>query len=1099
MTRVARTVCVVLESQIVPAVLTVLRIDVDARHAPQARTLLDTAEGTVGAPDVIAEPDAGRLTLVTAFHLASEAAAAAVRMAGALGGKVARVALATGEVDRRGDRLRGAARDRVDALAAVAGEPRVLLSASTAVMVNHALPPGLELVDAGVVAGGPRHDERAYEMRVAVSPNGDDDAGASNMGWAHRVAARLVVGRAGQLARLERAWAGALEGDHRVVVLSGDPGIGKTTLAAELALRVHAAAGTVLYGRWDEEGHAPYQAIREALGTYATTCPRRLLRRDVAAHADDLARLLPDVGARIGGVRPPLADDPDAERLRLFDAVRDWLGAVARRHPVLLVLDDLQWAERSSLLLLRHLLDTPPGGPVLVVVTLRDGDVEGMGPLHTLGSFEDDAGVERIEVPGLPVVAVTELVAQALGRPVEEGDETSAARWLSDETAGNPLLVHEILGGLDPDDPAAALAQARHHLPERVHDVVRWRLARLAPATNEALAAASLVGEEFSLTVLAAALGDRVIDLRHRLDPAVRAGVVRDADDGLHLAFAHAVVRRALQDDVAVDRAADIHRRIADALATGAAGAAPPAEIAHHYLSAAAPGTAAGGDPETAALAVRWGRTAADQARQETAFESAVWFLGRVVEVHDGVGGTAPSPRHRELACELLLDLADAHDRAGEFLARDRRHLEAAALARDLDRTDLFVRAALDYGGRLPAAPPPNPTARRLLDEALLRLPPSDSRARALVLARLAHVLHEDAPHAERKAIADEAEAMARRLDAPVVLARVLSSRVLALDGPDDVDEHLDIGAEIIRIGEQTGDSDLVLQGARARIHPLFVVGAHDAARDLADRFAGLARTVRHPDHLRIATMWQTMWAALEGRFAEAEAQADQLRVRLEVAGHSQTSTIHFVQTFAIRWLRGQLADTRRVVEAARYLNPSSLSWWSLQCWIAAGSGDVEAARATLADHSVDELATADAGYLWLLAVVGVAVTASTAAEPRWAEAVHETLAPYSGRNGVLGYATFLGAVDHHLGTLDAVLGRTDDAARHLEAALERHRVIDARPWVALSAAWLANVLAARGGRGDAGRAAALHAEAAGLATEMGIEALPPPHPRLSG
>jgi hypothetical protein len=888
-------------------------------------------------------------------------------------------------------------------------------------------------------------------------------------------------------------------------VLSGDPGIGKTTLAAELALRVHAAAGTVLYGRWDEEGHAPYQALREALGTYATACPRRLLRSDIAAHADDLARLLPDVGARIGGVRPPLADDPEAERLRLFDAVRDWLGAIAHRHPVLLVLDDLQWAERSSLLMLRHLLDTPPAGQVLTVVTLRDGDVEGMGPLHTLGSFEGGAGVERVEVPGLPVDAVSELVAHALGRPVEEGDEESVARWLSDETAGNPLLVHEILGALDPDDPAGALARARHRLPERVHDVVRWRLARLAPETNEALAAASLVGEEFSLAVLAATLGDRVIDLRHRLDPAVRAGVVRDGADGQHLAFAHAVVRRALQDEVAAERAADMHRRIAGALAGGAGGPAPAAEIAHHYLHATAPGAAAGADPETAAQAVRWGRVAADQARQETAFESAVWFLGRVVAVHDATGadsggaGAVPAVRDRELACELRLDLADAHDRAGEFLARDRRHLEAAGLAREVDRTDLFVRAALGYGGRLPAAPPPNPTARRLLDEALVRLPPSDSRARAMVLARLAHVLHENAPHAERKAVADEAEAMARRLDAPVVLARVLSSRVLALDGPDDVDEHLDIGAEIIRIGEQTGDSDLVLQGARARIHPLFVVGAHDAARDLAGRFTGLARTVSHPDHLRIATMWQTMWAALEGRFGEAEAQADQLRVRLEVAGHSQTSTIHFLQTFPIRWLRGDLPGALRMVEAARYLNPSSLSWWSLRCWVAAGSGDVDEARSMLAEHSVDELAAADAGYLWLLAVLGVAVTASTVPDPGWARAAHDSLAPYSGRNCVLGYATFLGAVDHHLGALDAVLGRPDDAARHLEAALDRHRVVDARPWVALSAAWLANVLAGRDGRGDAQRAAALHAEAAGLAAELGIEALPPPHPGLTG
>ncbi|HEX6568273.1 MAG TPA: AAA family ATPase, partial [Acidimicrobiales bacterium] len=528
-----------------PEVLTVLRVDADARHAPHVRAVVDDVEGAVGEPEVVAEPGAGRLTLVTAFHLAGDATAAAVRLSGAEGPTL-RVALATGDAEHSGTRCRGPARDRVDALAALPGESRVLLSASTAVMVSHALPPGVELVDAGLVPGAPPRDERAYELRSAAGPDGDD-AGASNMGWAHR-AARLVVGRHGPLARLEGAWAAALDGGHRLVVLSGDPGIGKTTLAAELALRVQAEAGTVLYGRWDEEGLAPYQAVREALGTYAAACPRRLLRRDVAARADDLARLLPDVGARIGGVRPPLVDDPDAERLRLFDAVRDWLGAIARRRPVLLVLDDLQWADRSSLLLLRHLLDSPPAGHVLTVVTLRDGEVEGMGPLHTLGSFEDSADVDRIEVRGLGGDEVTELVTQALGRPLSGDDEQDAARWLSDETAGNPLFVHEILRGLDPDDPAGALARARQRLPERVHDVVRWRLARLTPETNETLAVASFVGEEFSLDVLAATLDGREIDLRHQLDDAVRAGVVREADDGRHLAFAHAVVRRALQD-----------------------------------------------------------------------------------------------------------------------------------------------------------------------------------------------------------------------------------------------------------------------------------------------------------------------------------------------------------------------------------------------------------------------------------------------------------------------------------------------------------------------------------------------------------------------
>ena len=1073
-----------------PAVLTVLRVDADARHAGAVRAIVAESGGAEAQPEVVADLAAGRFSLVALYHLAGDAAAVAARLAGTFAGDPPRVALSTGEVELVSGSPRGPTRDRVDAIATGDHAATVVMTASTAVMVTHALPPGVELVDLGALDLTPQPVERAYELRlVTPTPTGSDDAGASNLGWAHRATAQLVVGRREPLARLEEAWAGASAGGPRVVVVSGDPGIGKTTLAGELALRVHAGGATVLYGRWDEEGLAPYQAIREALGTYAAATPRRLLRQDIARHADELARLLPDVGARIGGVRPPLAQDPDAERLRLFEAVRDWLEAIAGRRPLLLVLDDLQWAERSSLLLLRHLFDSPPGAHSLIVLTVRDGEVEGMGPLHTLGSFEDSSAVERIDVEGLDEEAVAEMVAHALG-PVAAEDEESA-RWLTDETAGNPLFVHEILGGLDPADPAGALVRARDRLPERVHDAVRWRLGRLTPDTNDTLAAASFVGEEFSLDVLATTLDRQVIDLRVQLDDAVRAGVVRESDSH-RLAFTHAVVRRALQDDIAPDRAAELHRRIAGALAGGTAGAPSAPEIAHHYLRAA--------DPSTAALAVRWGRAAADQARRETAFEGAVAFLSRVLEVHDrygAAGANGDGARARELACELRLDLAEAHDRAGEFIARDRRHLEAAEIARQTDRTDHFTRAALGYGGRLPAAPPPNPTARRLLDEALRRLAPTDSRARALTLARLAHVVHADAPHDERKVIADEAEAMARRLDAPVVLASVLGSRVLALDGPDDVDEHLDIGAEVMRIGRQTGDADLVLQGARARIHPLFVVGAHDAAKDLAGTFSELAASVRDPDHLRLATMWRTMWAALEGRFDEAEAEADQLRVRLGVAGHSQVTTIHFVQMFVVRWLRGTLAAARPTVEAGRHANSDVITWWVLQAWTEAGTGDVDTARAMLADTPTSEIAAADPGYQWMLAVVGAAVTAASVGDPRWAEAVRDLLAPYSGRNCVLGYAAYLGAVDHHLGALDSVLGRVDDAAAHLEAALERHRVIAARPWVALSAAWLANVLIERDEPGDAERAVTLHAEAAGLARELGVHALPPAHPRL--
>src|SRR5690606_17921822 len=199
----------------------------------------------------------------------------------------------------------------------------------------------------------------------------------------------------------------------------------------------------------------------------------------------------------------------------------------------------------------------------------------------------------------------------------------------------------------------------------------------------------------------------------------------------------------------------------------------------------------------------------------------------------------------------------------------------------------------------------------------------TDSRTRALTLARLAHVLHADAPHTDRRAIADEAEAMARRLDAPVVLASVLGARVLAVDGPDDLDEHRDIGAEGTRTRAQTGD----------------------------------------------------------------------------------------------------LAPGRTVVDDSQ-AGPASLAWALLDAWVAAGAGDVEAARARLAEHPAAALADEDAGYLWMAAVVGAAVVASSVGDRAWAEAARTALVPYAGRNALMGYAAYLGGVDHHLGTVETVLGQ---------------------------------------------------------------------------
>ncbi len=209
--------------------------------------------------------------------------------------------------------------------------------------------------------------------------------------------------------------------------------------------------------------------------------------------------------------------------------------------------------------------------------------------------------------------------------------------------------------------------------------------------------------------------------------------------------------------------------------------------------------------------------------------------------------------------------------------------------------------------------------------------------------------------------------------------------------------------------------------------------------------------------------------------------------------------TIYFAQVFVSLWLQGRLPEILPVLDAGIQLDPDALDTWGVRTWALAGVGDTAGAQESLRIHPVEDLAAFDRSFTWLVAVVGAAVGAVAAGDEAWAAAAHAALLPYSGRNCVLGHAAFLGAVDHHVGVLDTVVGRHDDAVDHLGQALERHRVIGARPWAALSGAWLANVLAERGGRGDAGRATELDAESRALAAELGVEALPPPHPALSG
>jgi tetratricopeptide (TPR) repeat protein len=893
------------------------------------------------------------------------------------------------------------------------------------------------------------------------------------------------VGRSEELRLLDEAWSRAAAGERSLVLVAGEPGIGKTRVAVELAERIHQGGGLVLYGRWEEEALWPFQALREALSHYGLSCSRATLRADLGERVRELARLLPELAERIGG-GTPLPADPDTERYRLFEAVDGWLTAVASREPVLLVLDDLHWADRPSLLMLQHLMRGRATSPLMVLAPYCHTEVHpGSDVWAALAGFRRMRGFERVSLEGLAADEVSELFHRFAGhQPQTQGP--GVARLLQKETGGNPFFLGEILRHLvelgvvrtDGEHPGAPVAAEVIEVPESVREVVQARLARLSAGCRKVLAVAAVVGAEFQSEIVSTVGGIDEDSLLEALEEALAAGVVVEgsrADDPY--VFAHAVVRKTLHDELSQSRRARLHHRIALALEAGGDASRPHlAELAYHFGQ----GASAGG----ADKALHYARRAGEQAVQQVAYETAARHYRQAIELLGRV-----DPGATELRGELLLALGDAHNRAGEVVAGAEEFVDAAEVARVLDSSTLLAEAALGLGGALPAAVGPDPRAQALLEEALARLGNDDSRPRALALGRLAHRMHYVSSRDERAALCEEAVPMARRLADRATLAAVLTSRYWALDGPDDLNGQLGTATEIVRLGEALDDHEIVLHGLKASLHALFETGEMAAADEMAGRMSALAGELRQPEYLRLAIMWNAMRAGMEGRFADADRLAAEVRSFLRDSGHPQAGPIYFALTLPWRWLRGRLAEAKPGLDRAVERDPTRTIWHALSAWTYAETGQLDLARSALEAISLAGLQRLDRNFDWWNVLVAVTNTTSLVGLTEWAEFAHTLLLPYEERNATIGQAAFLGAASHHLGVLSAVLERWDDAVGYFDAALERHRAMNAGPFVVMTQRAYSDALFARARPGDRGLARELAAEAVRTAPQMGLKA----------
>jgi transcriptional regulator with XRE-family HTH domain len=930
--------------------------------------------------------------------------------------------------------------------------------------------------------------QRAAQARADADKRADD-ADASNSVWMESAASGNFVNRGRELDALREAWSSAQAGRRVLALVSGEPGIGKSALTAQLAQSARAGGGLVLYGRWVEGVPAAYRAFREALADFARACPEELLRRDLGDLGGEIALLFPRLARRIGAAAAPAVTAAEAERFRLFESLDTWLQRMGARHPVLLVLDDLQWADRPSLHLLSHLMQARRSSPLLAVAMYRDRELAGSELEALLPSLARDIDCRPVALRGLGHDAVTELLEATVGRKFGEPESRTVAE-LERETAGNPFFLLEMARHLSERGVfgrEAVRFSEPAEIPDSVRGMVRSRLGRVSDRCAEVAAIASVIGERFDTDLVAsvAALDDAAtVDL---LDEAARAGLITEVDDEPDLWwFRHALTRRVIAEELSRNRRVRLHQRIGEILQSRPG--VSPAELAHHFGAAASRGTAD--------KAITYERLAGQRAMAEVAAEVAVPHFQSALDLLDRFGPDKLDDQ--SLRIELLLELAGAHDRAGEYAARDERFTEAADAARRLGNDELFLRAALGYGGILPATVSPDRRAQALLAEALVQageLGEQAGRATATILARLAHWLHNERPYAERLQISDRSVAMARGLGDRRTLATVLLHRCWALDGPGDVDDALRVAGEILAIGEELADPELRLEGLRIRLAAQFEKAQHPAATATAREMKNLAEQVRHPEFIRLAAMWDVTAANTEGRYADAARLGGDLARQLQRIGHPQAQLIPVAQAFPQGLLQGLAAHYAPLFEGLSTSEPANIAWPAITAWCLAESGQRDRAAALL--HRMEPAAAqeADHNYLWWAVIVGFANAADLTADQPWARVLYDLAAPYAGHNATLGVASFLGAADHWLGVLAGTAGRLPEAGAHLQAALARHRDMGSRPLTALSEAAYSRVLSARGHPADTERARLLAESALRTADELGLAAIRDRHP----
>lgn len=860
----------------------------------------------------------------------------------------------------------------------------------------------------------------------------------------------------------------------RIVILAGEAGMGKTRLLSELAEIASGRGVKVLWSQLSEDPAVPpYFPWRLALRSCVQQTQKSELAADSGSAAPIIATIVPEL-ADFLEVKPRHdGSDSPAARFQLFDSITRFLLRAAARQPLLLMFDNLQAADRSSLALLEYFSHQVAGNPIAVIGTLRDSDLARKHPLReSLAKLSRSAGSTRISLEGLSKAEVAELLQLHIGyRP-----PASFVEAVQQRSDGNPLFVAEVAAMLLKRNPDELLTRNGFHfkVPGSLSNVIVDRLDELPARTTDLLRIASVLGRNFSLFALAGLANRNIETIRRNLAPAESSGIIRSVIRDRY-SFAHALFREVLYaENTNIVRVA-LHKKAGELIEKRHEEDLDPqvAELAYHFFEAAQSGEKG--------KAIGYCMRAADSASKQHAYSEAVASLESALQVVEIL-----AENNNELRFDLLHKIGLAQYQAGELNQSTTSLLKAIVLAyrngwwNELaDALFLFQLVCQQSGYRHVSSVP-------MHKEVLENLSAEDKALRARMLVSLSRAY---------RSVGDP-ELAASAFEQGVALARTIGDKSLLLTClrkgawsagrlPSRIKGGLDISREAFSLATELKERESQLDALVDTIFQLCDMGAIDeveASLPELRRFVARERQT-HFDNLVIG--FETSVSILRGDWKRATASAREGLRHLSLQGVYGLRGRFGFQMFAIQRAQGLLECVQDMAERIISSGDNEQLWLPGQILLHCELGQLPQARRAM--RTLGDLERLPRDDLFVVSLIFLADATVAMRDTERCRIIYEMLRPYSELNATLPGTLMLGAVSGYLGSLALATGNSAEARRWLDKSLILNQSMHARPALARTKVELARLLLANETESDRERACSLLEEARRAANDLNL------------